>query len=105
MAWSRLIYNQMKAFLLEKVVEDGASKQAKREVTKRCNDITKCLLSFDGILSTLRTDHKDLTPELIAKAGEYARKALAVWRILKLSVLTPKSHASKYHTCAHLELL
>jgi hypothetical protein len=29
-----LIYNQMKAFLLEKMVEDGASERAKKEVTK-----------------------------------------------------------------------
>ena len=37
MTWVRLIYNQeMKEFLLEKLVEDGASKQAKREVTKPC---------------------------------------------------------------------
>jgi hypothetical protein len=91
MAWARLVCNQMKAFLLEKMAEDGASERAKKEVTKRCEIVAKCLQSFDGFLSILYADHKDLTPELIAKAREHAMKALAVWRMLKLSV-TPKCH-------------
>jgi hypothetical protein len=68
MAWARLILNQTKAFLLEKPEEDGGSERAKREVTKRCDAVAKCSLLFDGFLSILRTDHKDLTPALIAKA-------------------------------------
>ncbi len=35
MAWARLILNQTKAFLLEKLEEDGESERAKREVAKR----------------------------------------------------------------------
>jgi hypothetical protein len=104
MAWARLVYNQMKEFLLEKLEEDGASDRAKREVSKRCDIIAKCLLWFDGFLSILWTEHKDLTPELTAKAREHATKALAVWRMLQLSV-TPKSHGSEHHACDQLELL
>ena len=52
----------------------------------------------------LRTDHKDLTPQHIEKAREYTKKALAVWRILQLSV-TPKCHGSEDHACDQLELL
>lgn len=104
MAWARLILNQIKAFLLEKLEEDGGSERAKREVAKRCDAVAKCLLLFDGFLSILRTDHKDLTPALIAKAREYARKALVVWRILQLSV-TPKCHGSGAHACDQLEFL
>jgi hypothetical protein len=40
----------------------------------------------------------------IIKAPEYAAKAMAVWRILQLSV-TPKYHASQDHACDQLELL
>jgi hypothetical protein len=43
MAWARLVCNQMKAFLLEKMVEDGASEPAKKEVTKRCDFVRKML--------------------------------------------------------------
>jgi hypothetical protein len=104
MAWTRLICNQMKTFPLEKMMEDGASERAEKEVTKRCDIVAKCLLLFDGFLSILRTDHKDLTPELIAKAREHATKALAVWRTLKLSV-TPKCHGSEHHAADQLEFL
>jgi hypothetical protein len=41
----------MKVFPLEKLVEGGASEQAKREVTKRCDICAKCSLLFDGFLS------------------------------------------------------
>jgi hypothetical protein len=34
MAWAMLIFEQMKAFLLEQLKEDGGSERAKREVTK-----------------------------------------------------------------------
>ena len=104
MAWARLIYDQIKAFLLEQLGEDGGSERAKREVKKRCDIVAKALLLFDGFLSLLRTDHKDLTPQHIMKAREYSTKAVAVWRILQLSV-TPKCHASEDHACDQLELL
>ena len=104
MASARLIFNQIKAFLLEQLEEDGGSERAKREVEKRCDLVAKALLLFDGFLSILRTDHKDLTPQLIAKGREYVRKALVVWRILKLSV-TPKCHGGETHACDQLELL
>ena len=104
MSSARLIYDELKAFLLQRLEEDGASARRKREVRKRCDIVAKCLLLFDGFLSILRTEHKDLTPALIAKAREYARKALAVWRILKLSV-TPKCHGSEDHACDQLEFL
>jgi hypothetical protein len=104
MAWARLICNQMKAFLLEKMVKDRASERAKKEVTKRCDTVTKCLLLFDHFLSILRIDHKDLTPALIAKARECATKALVVWRTLKLSV-TPKCHGLEHHAADQLEFL
>jgi hypothetical protein len=104
MSSARLIYDELKEFLLQRLEEDGASARRKREVRKRCDLIAKCLLLFDGFLSILRTEHKDLTPALIAKAREYARKALAVWRILKLSV-TPKCHGSEDHACDQLEFL
>jgi hypothetical protein len=74
------------------------------EFSTRQSSPTICLLLFDGFLSILRTDHEDLTPELIAKARDYTTKALAVWRILKLSV-TPKCHGSEYHACDQLEFL
>jgi DNA topoisomerase IA len=104
MAWARLIFEQMKAFLLEQLEQDGGSERMKREVTKQCDIIAKALLLFHGFLSLLRTDHKDLTPQHISKARDYARKGLAVWRILQLSV-TPKCHGSEDHTCDQLELL
>jgi hypothetical protein len=103
MSWARLIFDQMKAFLLEKLEEDGGSERAKRDVTKRCDIVAKALLVFDGFLSLLRTDHKDLTPGHVTKAREYARKALAVWRILQS--VTPKCHGSEAHACDQLELL
>ncbi len=62
MAWARLLYDQIKAFLLEQLGEDGGSERAKREVKKRCDIVAKALLLFDGFLSLLRTDHNDLTP-------------------------------------------
>ena len=104
MAWARLIYDQIKAFLLEQLEEDRGSERAKREVKKRCDIVAKALLLFDGFLSLLRTDHKDLTLQHITKAREYSTKAVAVWRILQLSV-TPKCHASEDHACDQLELL
>jgi hypothetical protein len=104
MVWARLVCNQMKAFPLEKMVEDGASERAKKEVTKQCDIIAKCWLLFDGFLSVSRADHEDLTPELIAKAREHATKALAAWRTLKLSV-TPKCHGSECHAADQLEFL
>jgi hypothetical protein len=73
-------------------------------VTKGCDIVAKALLLFDGFLSLLRTNHKDPTPKHIGKVREYARKALAVWRILQLS-LTPKCHGSEDHACDQLELL
>jgi hypothetical protein len=104
MAWSSLIFEQIKAFLLDQLEEDGGSEQAKTEVRKPCDIVAKALLLFDGFLSFLRTDQKDLTPQHITKAREYATKAVAVWRIMKLSV-TPKCHASEDHACDQLELL
>jgi hypothetical protein len=104
MAWARLIFNQIKAFLLEQLNEDGGSERAKAEVRKRCDLIAKALLLFDGCLSLLRTDHKDLTPEHITKAREYAKRALEVWRLLRLSV-TPKCHGGEDHACNQLEVL
>jgi hypothetical protein len=65
---------------------------------------SKALLLFDGFLSLVRTEHKDLTPQHITKAREYGTKAVAVWRIMKLSA-TPKCHASEDHSCDQLELL
>ena len=73
-------------------------------MTKRCDIVAKALLLFDGFLSLLRTEHKDLTPQHITRAREYATKAVAVWRILELSV-TPKCHASEDHACDQLESL
>jgi hypothetical protein len=105
MAWSRLIFEQIKAFLFDQLEEDGGSKRAKMEVQSSATLLLKpYLLLFDGFLSLLRTDHKDLTPQHITKAREYATKAVAVWRIMKLSV-TPKWHASEDHACDQLELL
>jgi hypothetical protein len=74
------------------------------QVSKRCDIIAKCSLLFDGFLSVSRTECKDLTPALIAKARKRAKKALAAWRMLKLSV-TPKSHGSEHHACNQLEFL
>jgi hypothetical protein len=67
----------------------GASKERSDEVF---DIIAKALLLFDIFLSLLRTDNKDqhLTPQHIAKAREYARKALAVWLILYFSVTHSK---------------
>ncbi len=62
MAWSRPIFEQIKAFLLDQLEEDGGSERAKTEVRKRCDIVAKALLLFDGFLSLLRTDHKDVTP-------------------------------------------
>ncbi len=104
MAWSRPIFEQIKAFLLDQLEEDGGSERAKTEVRKRCDIVAKALLLFDGFLSLVRTEHKDLTPQHITKAREYATKSVSVWRVMKLSV-TPKCHASKDHACDQLELL
>jgi hypothetical protein len=104
MAWARLIFDQIKGFLLAKLEEDGGTQRRKREVVKRCDIVAKALLLFDGFLSILRTPHQNLTPQLIAKARRFAEKALAVWRILELSV-TPKAHAGEAHACDQLEFL
>jgi hypothetical protein len=106
MGWARLIFEQIKAFLLEQLEEDGGSERAKREVTKRCNIVVaKALLLFDGFLSLLkRTDNKDLPPQQVMKVQQYATKAMSVWRILQLFV-TPKCHASEDHAYDELELL
>jgi hypothetical protein len=84
MAWSRLIFDQIKAFLLDQLEEDGELERAKTEVPTRCDIVAKALLLFDGFLSLLRTNHKDLTPKHITKAREYAAKAVAVCRIMKV---------------------
>jgi hypothetical protein len=78
MSWARLLYDQIKAFLLEELEEDGGSQRKKREVTKRCDIIAKALLLFNGCLSLVRTPHEDITPAHIAKAREYSKKALTV---------------------------
>jgi hypothetical protein len=53
---------QIKAFLLDELERMG-DRRAKREVKKLCEIVAKALLLFDGFLSLLRTDHKDLTPQ------------------------------------------
>jgi hypothetical protein len=63
MAWARLIFEHIKAFLLEQLEEDGGLERAKREVTKRCGIVAKALLLFDGFLPLLSTDHKDITSQ------------------------------------------
>jgi hypothetical protein len=62
MAWPRLIFEQIKAFLLDQLEEDGGSERARREVRKWYDIDAKALFLFDGFLSLLRTDHKDVTP-------------------------------------------
>ena len=83
MAWSMLVYEQIKAFLLDQLDEDGGFKRAQREVKKRYravkkryNIVAKALLLFDGFVSLLRTDHKYLTPQHITKARECATNAV-----------------------------
>jgi hypothetical protein len=51
MAFARLICNKMKVFLLEELDQNEGSTWAKREVSKRCDIIAKCLPLFDGFLS------------------------------------------------------
>jgi hypothetical protein len=41
MSWARLVFEQMKAFLLEKLEEDGGSERAKQEVAMRCDIVAK----------------------------------------------------------------
>jgi hypothetical protein len=60
---------------------------------------------FDKFLSLLRTDHKDLTPQPIMKAGEYAAKDVAVWQIMELSLVPSKCHTSEDHACDQLGVL
>jgi hypothetical protein len=67
--------------------EEGVSERAQREVRKLCDIVAKAFLLFDGFLSLVRTNHKDVTPPTQTKAREYATKAVAVWRIMKLSVI------------------
>jgi hypothetical protein len=104
MAWQGIIFDQIKAFLLDQLEKDGGLDRAKREVQKRCNIVTKALLLFDGFLSLVRTNHKDLPPQHNTKAREYATKAKSVWPIMELLV-TPKCHACEDHACDQLELL
>jgi hypothetical protein len=54
------------ADLVEQLEEDGGSERAKREVQKWCHIVEKALLLFDGFLSLSWTDHKDMTPRVIA---------------------------------------
>jgi hypothetical protein len=73
-AWSRLILEQIKAFLLDQLEEDGGSERGKREVKKGCIIITKALLLlFDGFLSLIRMDHKDSTPQQTHQEGPRVR--------------------------------
>jgi hypothetical protein len=104
MAFARLVCNEMKVFLLAEPDQNEGSLLAKREASKRRDIIAKCLLLFDGFLSVSRPEHKDLTPAIIAKARERAKKALAAWRMLKLSV-APKSRGSERHACDQPEFL
>ncbi len=104
MVWSSLLFAQIKVFLLDQLEEDGGSERAKTEVHKRCYIVSKALLLFDGFLSLVRTEHKDLTPQHMTKAREYATKAVTVWHIMKLLVRR-KCHASEDHACGQLELL
>ena len=67
MAWMRLIFDQMKAFLLEQLEEDGGMERAKREVKKWGDIVAKALLLFNRFLSLLRTEHKNLMPQHIVK--------------------------------------
>ncbi len=53
MSSARLILDQIKEFLLERLEENGGSARAKREVKKRCDIVAKALLLFDGLLSLL----------------------------------------------------
>jgi hypothetical protein len=105
MAWSRIIFEQIKPFLLDQLKEDEGLQRTKREAEKLCDIVTTALLLFDGFLSLLKMDHKGLTPQYIMKAQEYATKAVAAWQIMELSV-THKGHASEdQHACDQLELL
>ena len=54
--------------------------RAKRGVKKQCDIVAKALLLFDGFLSLLRTDHKDLSPQHITRAQEYTTKAVEYGR-------------------------
>jgi hypothetical protein len=105
MAWPRFIFEQIKAFLFNHLEENGGSERAKMEVQKQCDIlVAKALLPFDGFLSLVRTDRKDLTLQNIMKAREFTTKEMAVCRIMELPV-TPKCHASEDHACDQLELL
>jgi hypothetical protein len=66
--------------------------------------VAKALLLFDGFLSLVRTDHKDLIPQHITEAREYTTKVVSVWWIMELLV-TPKCHAGEDRACDQLELL
>jgi hypothetical protein len=41
MAWARLIFEKIKAFLLEQLEENGGLERSKREVTMLCNIVAK----------------------------------------------------------------
>jgi hypothetical protein len=69
----------------------------------RCDIVAKASMLFDGLLSLLRTPHKDSTLRKILKARRHAKKAVEVWQMLELSV-TPKCHGSEWHACDQLEL-
>ena len=76
MSLARLIFDQIKQFLLERLEENGESARSKREVNKQCVTVAKTLLLFDGIFYPLITPHKYLTPWKIRKAQRYANKFL-----------------------------
>jgi hypothetical protein len=104
MSSAKLVLEQIMEFLLNGLEENGGSAGAKREVKKRCDIVAKALLLFDGLLSLLRTPHKDSSLRKILKARRHAKKAVEVWRTLEFSV-TPKCHGSECHACDQLELL
>jgi hypothetical protein len=64
-----------------------------REVITRHREL---LLSFDGLMSILRTVRFHVTPQLIIKAELYLQRFLELWRHLGLSV-TPKLHCLEDH--------
>jgi flagellin-specific chaperone FliS len=97
-AWSTLIFEQIKTYLLDQLEEDERLERAKREVKKAVDIVAKASLLFDGFLSLLSTDHKALSLKQITKVREYATKAMAVWWIEELSLLL-KCHASEDHAC------
>jgi hypothetical protein len=68
------------------------------------DDAARWLITYLGECFPSEFVKSDLTPEHITKAREYAKKALEVWQLLRLSV-TPKCHRGEDHACNQLELL